>query len=231
MSKLSDEVGEAMNKFMSEAGAQHHTDVTEALEDKGHSITMSRGNMVSKLPHFDAHERYCHMRIINGLRRQIRVRGGQELWPDIVTALQDTRTDLVTEMLPVAMDALADGIMMGRPATGVVRHLHDTLEGDAIVRMFGDAQFRDEADAHVAPMYFDEDMVSTCRMFINNTGYMHAALANVRLLEFPPDKVYNIWGQAMRSITVGMYAAGFGLGRTWSEQEILDGIAAASKEE
>jgi hypothetical protein len=136
---------------------------------------------------------------------------------------------MLAEFVPIAVMALADGVQMGRKSSSCYKKYKVMNKLDEIFEASG---FREESSLWCLNVLADGDTTSFVSEYITSTVRAMGVASGYTAQESPEaiNKIWDLWSLAMKSVTVGLYAAGNHLGTRWEQQEILDGILSVSEE-
>lgn len=209
--------------------------IDEAKEEEGASENDGTGFSIDadatgfeKYIGFNERRAYSMWQVARGIRRVVRLHGGQE-WSNIQAAMDAVKDECMSEQLPVAIMALADGVLLGRKPIPVIRK-YQVL--GKMKDLFLIAGFRAEAELMAFELSGDYDLVQGLKKYITTsvyaTGASCGAVTNGPSL-VAPEEIFDVWMIAMSSVVIALYVTGVKLGQVQEENELLEGILAASE--
>jgi len=216
MSKISEELHEAI---MSRVGSSD-SDKAEFVP-VGKDGTLEEDNLkgVHMIKETVDHH---NDQITRCIRRTYRKFAGGAPFESPTDARDRTEVFLLPDLVGTSLNALADGIQMGRKDSKVykkyktLRRLHLLLEAPG---------FREASDVLVMGYQTDPDCVEVIKNYIGSSFYWlgmasgYAADTDSPIRPHDVNKVWDLWSLAMRSVVIGMYLTGYYLGEQQKEAE------------
>lgn len=219
MSELSDQVAHALNHLI------EHDKL--AVKDGVGSTFDPQNTGFSEMIGFDERRGYGSWQVARSIRRVLRLHGGKE-WGTLQEAMDSVKGDLLTELVPVAVLTLADGVLMGRKPIPVIKKYITMHQLD---HLFTSAGFRTESDLLAFSLSGDTDLMDGLRRYILTNVYASGAACGATSEEdslVEPNEIFDLWMLGGISIVLSLYVAGLKLGKVQEENELLEGILAAS---
>lgn len=220
MSDLSEEIFEFL-KF------------TDKLEDEsiGGLVDIDASGYLKSIPCFDSFRKHYGQEIAKSIRRVQRLHAGATDWTTANEAMNVVKKDFMDQFLPMAFNALADGIQMGRTPTKVIKKY---LFFDDQAKLFTNQNFRADSALEAIKVTSDPDSNSGFYRFVLGSVYNTGSASGYRLVTTPDEgpgvnKIYELWDMTMNSVLISAYQAGFRLGKTWEEKDTLAGILSATE--
>lgn len=168
------------------------------------------------------------------IRRTYRKFAGGTPFESPTDARDRTEVFLLTDLVGTALNALADGLQLGRKDSKVykkyktLKRLHLLLDAPG---------FREASDVLVMGYQTDPDCVEVVKNYIESS-FFHIGIASGYGSNVSPhdvNKVWDLWSLSMRSVVIGLYLTGYHLGEKQKkdeerarDEEIFKGIVSAT---
>jgi len=204
----------------------------------------SREALEEILPNLPAWHRFSYATNIRNARILARYFGGR-VFENQHEAYEETKDKALEIFTPSMVMALGAGVQFGRQPSKLIKKYRVLGQIDEI---FDAPTFQADLALDTAQYFLDEDAYEGMKKFLQNAFIMMASHsgwgvsgAAVHLVmaqngqageekEMDPYKVMDVWFMTMMSVMLTLYQVGIRLGRDETQNEILAGIAAASKD-
>ena len=182
---------------------------------------------VTDIPEYKAHTAYFTKQAILMVRRIYRRFGGSEAFKDAQDALDRTEEPCMKVLLPLVMQAFADGIQLGQGISVPVKKHRFRKQLDQV---FTDEGFRAESEIFCIQIMEDFETKEIIERYLRNAiGSMAAITAFKNAKPERLQKVWDLWELASNSAAVGMFSSGHAIGKQWAEKDALTGIVRATE--
>lgn len=230
MSDLSEQLHEAIMEYVGVVNGRDPKIINAANEAEDAAL---RGvGMVKETCEYHDDE------ITKCIRRAYRKFAGSTPFESPTVARERTEPVLLPTLVGTALNALADGIQMGRKDSKVYKKYKTLRKLDKVLVAPG---FREASDALVLGYQADPDCQEVIKGYIGSCfHYMGMATGYAADMDSPVrphsvDKIWDLWSLVMRSVTIGMFLTGYHHGeaqkaeeKRLEEERILEGILSAS---
>lgn len=230
MSDLSEELHEAIMNYVGAVNGREPKIINAANEAEDAAL---RGvGMVKETCDYHDNE------ITKCIRRAYRKFAGSAPFETPVDARTRTEPVLLPTLVGTALNALADGIQMGRKDSKVYKKYKTLRKLDKVLVASG---FREASDVLVMRYQADPDCQDVIKGYIEScfhhmgmaTGY--GADPDSPIRPHSVDKIWDLWSLVMRSVIIGLFLTGYHFGeaqiveeKRLEEERILEGILSAS---
>jgi len=215
MTDLLEEIQDAFNKVQAEHGES---------EDQVQIVTGGAEHMP---PGFHAMQAYYSKQVRNVTRRGFRHHAGSTMPTNSDQLIERTRGVMIPLVLSLLLRTFSDGIRIGHQDEQAIKMAFHYQEVD---QLFDSTTFVKNSvvmadgfakDAEIGE-FFLEYLDGGVDYLSHLTAFAHR--------EVDPNKVWDVWVLVGSATTCSCYLAGYQLGNTWRERDVLDGIAIASEE-
>lgn len=216
MTDLVEEIKSSFDKTLSEHAA-----------DGASPIKVIEPGDAEIVPGFLAMREHYQRQMVRITRRGYRQFAGSTMPSQADELLERTTPVMMPLLLAVQLSAFTDGVMIGHRDDQIVKMSFHYQEVD---ELFGNKRFREASGLMAQGLSDDPEVFEYFREYVSggvaNLGHMSGFIHR----EVEPGKVWDFWLLVGNACFSAVYLAGYKLGTTWRERDVLDGIELASEE-